>query len=54
LLITKTFQLLKADQFERLGCGSQGMEKLKQHSFFGDIDWNVLLDHGMRKFGRSH
>ncbi|CAB3364976.1 Hypothetical predicted protein [Cloeon dipterum] len=43
-------ELLKADQFERLGCGSQGVENLKSHPFFKNVDWEALMQHGMRMF----
>ncbi|GLD92645.1 hypothetical protein PINS_up001224 [Pythium insidiosum] len=39
-LITK---LLTKDPAYRLGCGAQGVEEIKQHPFFADIDWEGLL-----------
>ncbi|KAJ0395057.1 hypothetical protein ATCC90586_008715 [Pythium insidiosum] len=39
-LITK---LLTKDPTYRLGCGAQGVEEIKQHPFFAEIDWEGLL-----------
>ncbi|CAI5701938.1 unnamed protein product [Peronospora effusa] len=39
-LITK---LLTKDPEHRLGCGPDGVEEIKQHPFFTEIDWDMLL-----------
>ncbi|XP_059490241.1 ribosomal protein S6 kinase delta-1 [Neocloeon triangulifer] len=42
-------ELLKADQFERLGCGSHGIDNIKAHLFFNNIDWDAVMQYGVRK-----
>ena len=36
-------QLLQRDPDNRLGSGPQGAAEIKQHPFFGDVDWEALL-----------
>ena len=35
-------ELLDVNFITRLGCGVDGLEKVKKHEFFEDIDWNLL------------
>ena len=35
--------LLKRNVEERLGCGPGGAEEVKQHSFFADLDWQLVF-----------
>ncbi|KAE9353276.1 hypothetical protein PR003_g3957 [Phytophthora rubi] len=35
--------LLTKDPEHRLGCGPEGVEEIKQHPFFAEIDWDMLL-----------
>ncbi|KAI9007462.1 kinase-like domain-containing protein [Phycomyces nitens] len=35
-------KLLQKSPFHRLGCGSDGFERLKQHPWFDGLDWNKL------------
>ena len=32
---------------DRLGCGKEGMKEVKQHPFFGTVDWNAVLEKKM-------
>ncbi|KAE9140728.1 hypothetical protein PF007_g561 [Phytophthora fragariae] len=34
---------VKNDPEHRLGCGPEGVEEIKQHPFFAEIDWDMLL-----------
>ncbi|KAG3009602.1 hypothetical protein PC119_g13822 [Phytophthora cactorum] len=36
-------KLLTKDPENRLGCGPDGVEEIKQHPFFAEIDWDKLL-----------
>lgn len=36
-------KLLTKDPARRLGCGPDGVEEIKQHPFFTEIDWDKLL-----------
>jgi hypothetical protein len=37
-------QLLVVDESKRLGCGSQGVDEIKDHPWFNGVDWDALLD----------
>lgn len=38
-------QLLVKDPAHRLGCGPEGVEEIKNHPFFSDMDWEGLMNH---------
>ncbi|OWZ16934.1 Ribosomal protein S6 kinase [Phytophthora megakarya] len=40
-------KLLTKDPGSRLGCGPDGVEEIKQHPFFTEIDWDKLLNKEM-------
>jgi hypothetical protein len=37
-------QLLVKDPEHRLGCGPEGIEEIKNHPFFSDMDWEGLMN----------
>ncbi|CAM6004070.1 unnamed protein product, partial [Sphagnum balticum] len=37
-------KLLVVDESKRLGCGSQGVDEIKDHPWFNGVDWDALLD----------
>ncbi|KAJ7549507.1 hypothetical protein O6H91_07G056700 [Diphasiastrum complanatum] len=37
-------KLLLVDPSERLGCGNSGVDAIKQHPWFADLDWEGLLE----------
>lgn len=39
--------LLTKDPTRRLGCGPEGVEEIKSHPFFAEIDWDALLNKEM-------
>nr|CCA22746.1 ribosomal protein S6 kinase putative [Albugo laibachii Nc14] len=40
--------LLQKDPQQRLGCGAKGVDEIKTHAFFADIDWDDLLERRMK------
>lgn len=40
--------LLQKNPQHRLGCGPKGVEEIKAHAFFADIDWENLLERRMK------
>ena len=35
-------KLLKYDPEERIGCGPDGVNEIKQHEFFHDLNWDLI------------
>ena len=40
-------KILVADLTKRYGCRTNGVEDIKKHKWFSDLDWQVLLDRGL-------
>ena len=40
--------LLKREPHERLGCGYGGEERIREHAWFREIDWDKLLRKELR------
>ena len=40
-------KLLRYDPERRIGCREPGVEEIKQHPFFRDIDWDLIERKGM-------
>jgi serine/threonine protein kinase len=40
--------LLTPDVTKRLGCSERGAQSVREHSFFHNVDWNIVLQRGYR------
>mmetsp|Transcript_102295 Transcript_102295/g.292818 ORF Transcript_102295/g.292818 Transcript_102295/m.292818 type:complete len:285 (-) Transcript_102295:3808-4662(-) len=40
-------KILVADLTKRYGCRTNGVEDIKKHKWFSDLEWQVLLDRGL-------